>query len=118
MSDIELGAIQTEFAELIWEKEPVESGELVKLCNVKFGWKKSTTYTVLKTLAEKGIVKNEKGTVTAVMSREEFYAARSGHVVDSMFQGSLPAFVAAFVSRQKLSEEEIDELMKIITESR
>ena len=65
MSEFELGAIQTEFAELIWEKEPVSSGELVKLCNEKFGWKKSTTYTVLKTLSEKGLFQNENGTVTS-----------------------------------------------------
>lgn len=118
MREFELGAIQTEFAELIWEKEPVSSGELVKLCNEKFGWKKSTTYTVLKTLSEKGLFQNENGTVTSLLSKEEFYAARSGQVVEELFQGSLPAFVASFVSKRKLSETEIDELVKIIREGK
>ena len=118
MSEFELGAIQTEFAELIWEKVPVSSGELVKLCNEKFGWKKSTTYTVLKTLSEKGLFQNENGTVTSLLSKEEFYAARSGQVVEELFQGSLPAFVASFVSKRKLSETEIDELVKIIREGK
>lgn len=115
---MELGAIQTEFAELVWDKEPIASGELVKLCNVRFGWKKSTTYTVIKNLSEKGIIKNDEGVVSAVISREDFYANRSGQVVDDFFKGSLPAFVAAFVSKKKLSDDEIAELRRIIDESK
>ena len=82
MGDYELGAIQTEFAELIWEREPVSSGELVKLCSEQFEWKKSTTYTVLRKLCEKGIMKNEDGVVTSIVSREAFYAAKSGQFVE------------------------------------
>lgn len=118
MKEMGLAPIQAEFAEMLWEKGPVGSGELVKLCGEKFGWKKSTTYTVLKTLEKKGIFRNENGTVIPVLSREEYYAERSGQAVEDLFQGSLPAFVAAFVSKKKLSDQEIDELVRIIRESR
>ena len=76
MGDYELGAIQTEFAELIWEREPVSSGELVKLCSEQFEWKKSTTYTVLRKLCEKGIMKNEDGVVTSIVSRESLLCCK------------------------------------------
>ncbi len=118
MKELELGPIQTEFAEMLWDMGPVGSGELVKLCGEKFGWKKSTTYTVLKTLEKKGIFKNENGTVKPILSREEYYAERSGQAVEDLFQGSLPAFVAAFVSKQKLSDQEVEELIQIIRENR
>ena len=105
MGDYELGAIQTEFAELIWEREPVSSGELVKLCSEQFEWKKSTTYTVLRKLCEKGIMKNEDG-------------AKSGQFVEETFQGSLPAFIAAFASGKKLSKKEMDEIQQMIDDFR
>ena len=118
MSDMELGAVQAEFAELIWEREPIGSGELVKLCNEKFDWKKSTTYTVLKKLCEKGLFKNEDGVVTSVLSREEYYSRRSGQFVKETFHGSLPAFIAAFASGNKLTEREVDEIQNMIDQFR
>lgn len=90
------------------------SGELVKLCEKNFKWKKSTTYTVLKKLCEKGLFENKEGTVTSRLSREAFYAAKSRQFVEDTFQGSLPAFLAAFTSRKKLSETEIAEVQKLI----
>lgn len=118
MSDMELGAVQAEFAELLWEREPIGSGELVKLCNEKFDWKKSTTYTVLKKLCEKGLFKNEDGVVTSVLSREEYYSRRSGQFVKETFHGSLPAFIAAFASGNKLTEREVDEIQDMIDQFR
>ena len=115
MRDYELGAVQTEFAELIWEREPIGSGEL---CSEKFEWKKSTTYTVLRKLCEKGIMKNEDGVVSSIVSREAFYAAKSGQFVDETFKGSLPAFIAAFASGKKLSRKEVDEIQQMIDEYR
>ena len=102
------------FAELIWDKEPVGSGELVKLCTTEFGWKKSTTYTVLKKLCEKGLFQNVDGIVTSLVSRDDFYTRKSEEFVDEAFGGSLPAFLAAFTSHQKLSAKEIDEIRSII----
>lgn len=118
MRDYELGTVQTEFAELIWAREPIGSGELVKLCSEKFEWKKSTTYTVLRKLCEKGIMKNEDGVVSSVVSREAFYAAKSGQFVDETFKGSLPAFIAAFASGKKLSRKEVDEIQQMIDDFR
>ena len=118
MSDMELGAVQAKFAELLWEREPIGSGELVKLCNEKFDWKKSTTYTVLKKLCEKGLFKNEDGVVTSVLSREEYYSRRSGQFVKETFHGSLPAFIAAFASGNKLTEREVDEIQDMIDQFR
>lgn len=118
MQDYELGAVQREFAELIWAREPIGSGELVKLCSEKFEWKKSTTYTVLRKLCEKGIMKNKDGVVSSVVSREAFYAAKSGQFVDETFKGSLPAFIAAFASGKKLSRKEVDEIQQMIDDFR
>ena len=118
MQDYELGAVQREFAELIWAREPIGSGELVKLCSEKFEWKKSTTYTVLRKLCEKGIMKNEDGVVSSAVSREAFYAAKSGQFVDETFKGSLPAFIAAFASGKKLSRKEVDEIQQMIDDFR
>ena len=111
---VEFGEVQMKFAELIWEREPVGSGELVKLCAEKFEWKKSTTYTVLKKLCEKGLFQNVDGVVTSKISKEDFYTKKSEEFVDEAFGGSLPAFLAAFTSRQKLSEKEIEEIRSII----
>ncbi|WP_026510845.1 MULTISPECIES: BlaI/MecI/CopY family transcriptional regulator [unclassified Butyrivibrio] len=111
---IELGEVQMQFAELIWEREPVGSGELVKLCSDEFGWKKSTTYTVLKKLCEKGLFQNVDGVVTSIISKDDFYRKKSEQFVEETFGGSLPAFLAAFTSKQKLSKKEIDEIKKII----
>ena len=118
MSDFKLGAVESRFADLIWQNEPVTSGNLVKLANEALNWQKSTTYTVLKRLCERGIFRNENGTVTSLLSKEEFYAVQSEQFVEETFSGSLPAFLAAFTSRKKLSEEEIAELQALIDQSR
>lgn len=116
MADLELGIIQERFADIVWEKEPVGSGELVKICDKEFGWKKTTTYTVLRKLIDKGLLKNDNGIVTSIISKDEFYSSRSRQIVDESFKGSLPAFVAAFVSGKKLTSEEADEIRRMIDE--
>ncbi len=118
MSDLKLGVIESRFAELIWSREPLSSGELVKLCQQELGWKKSTTYTVLRKLCERGIFQNEDGKVTSLISKEEFYALQSEQFVEENFKGSLPAFLTAFTRRKKFSKQEIEELQKLIDESK
>ena len=118
MDGYRLGEMEQRFADLIWERAPVASGELVRLCAGAFGWKKSTTYTVLKKLCHRGLFRNDGGTVTAAISREEFHALQSEQFVEETFDGSLPAFLAAFTSRKKLSEEEIHQLQTLIDQSR
>ena len=114
MEERKLGPVELRFAELIWENAPISSGELVKLCARELEWKKSTTYTVLKRLCEKGIFQNEGGVVTSRLSREEFAARQSEQFVEENFSGSLPAFLTAFTRRKKLSEEEIAQLQQLI----
>lgn len=114
MEERGLGAVEAKFADIIWQNEPLSSGELVKLAQQELSWKKSTTYTVLRRLCERGIFENAGGEVRSLVSRDEFYARQSERFVDETFAGSLPAFVAAFGSRKKLSEGEIEELEKLI----
>ena len=114
MADLELGAVQERFADIVWENEPIGSGELVKVCQQQLGWKKPTTYTVLRKLCEKGLLQNENGVVTSLISREAFYSDRSAQIVDESFSGSLPAFVAAFVSKKSLTKQEADEIQNLI----
>ena len=114
MFEIELGDVQAKFADIVWENEPVSSGELVKICAERLQWKKSTTYTVLKKLCEKGIFKNINGTVSSVVSKNEFFSAKSRKFVEDEFHGSLPAFISAFASDRALSSEEISEIQKMI----
>lgn len=118
MAELRMGAIESRFADMIWQNEPVSSPELVRMAAQELNWKKSTTYTVLKRLCERGIFQNQGGTVTSLISKEEFYAAQSEQFVDETFHGSLPAFLAAFTTRKKLSEEEINELQELIEQSR
>jgi len=118
MSEYKLGAVEARFADMIWAQAPVSSGELAKLAQQELTWKKSTTYTVLKRLCERGLFQNEGGTVTALVSREDFYALQSEKFVEETFDGSLPAFLAAFGSRKKLSDKEIEELEKLIEKMR
>ena len=118
MLDIELGAVQERFADIVWANEPLGSGELVKLCEKELGWKKPTTYTVLRKLCEKGLLQNEDGVVRTLMSREDFYSAKSEQIIEDSYEGSLPAFIAAFTSRKKLSNAEVDEIQKMIDEFR
>lgn len=118
MNDFKLGAVESRFADLIWQREPVTSTELVKLSEKELRWKKSTTYTVLKRLCERGIFQNQHGTVTSLISKQDFYARQSEQFVEETFAGSLPAFLAAFTTRKKLSEEEILQLQKLIDQNR
>ena len=118
MKNIKLGVIEARFADIIWQNEPLPSGELVKLCDEELSWKKSTTYTILRKLCERGIFQNQDGIVSSVISHEEFYAMQSEEFVNETFQGSLPAFLAAFTSKKKLSEQEIEELQALINNNR
>ncbi len=114
MEEMKLGVVEARFADIIWKNEPLSSGELVKLCASELGWKKSTTYTVLKKLCERGIFKNENGAVSSLISKEDFYALQSEKFVEETFDGSLPAFLAAFTKRKALSAEEIAQIRALI----
>ncbi len=106
------------FCLILWEHEPIRSGELAKLCEEKLGWKTTTTYTVIKRLSERGVLKNENMVVTSLVSKDEVQAAEIDEFVEEKFSGSLPAFFAAFTKRQKISEEELDELQAMIDRAR
>ena len=114
MQDIELGAVQTQFAEIVWANEPIASGDLVRICQKELSWKKPTTYTVLRKLCDKGIFVNDGGTVKAKLTRAQYDAAKSGELVNERFGGSLPAFVAAFMSANSLTAQEADEIRALI----
>lgn len=118
MADVKLGTVETRFAEIIWRNEPLTTGQLVKICAAQLQWKRTTTYTVLKKLSEKGIFKTENSIVRAVISRQEFEALQSEQFVDENFRGSLPAFLAAFGTRKKLTDKEIDEMKALIEKMR
>ncbi|MGN0519692.1 MAG: BlaI/MecI/CopY family transcriptional regulator [Candidatus Fimenecus sp.] len=109
-----LGEVESRFADIVWENAPLTSRELVAHCAEKLNWKKSTTYTVLKKLCVRGFFENEKGTVRVVTTKAEYEAMQSEQFVEENFQGSLPAFVAAFTTRQSLSETEIAEIRRMI----
>jgi len=115
--DITLGNIEARFADMLWEREPLTTSEIVRLAAKEFDWKRTTTYTVLKRLSEKGLFKNDNGTVTSLISRDEFYAGQSEKFVNETFNGSLQMFLAAFTSRKKLTKEEINEIKKMIEEA-
>ena len=118
MAEYKLGEIEMQFAEIIWENEPITSGELAKRAEVQLQWKKSTTYTILKRICDRGLFENKKGIVRGLVTKDEFLAKRSEQFVEETFQGSLPGFVAAFTSQRKLSKEEIEELKMIIENSK
>lgn len=118
MGELELGAVEARFANLIWQNEPVSSTELVKIAVRELSWKKSTIYTALKRLGQRGIFQNQNGTVSALLSREEFYAAQSEQFVEEPFAGSLPVFLSAFITRKKLSEDEFEQLQQLIGQIR
>lgn len=118
MDERKLGVIEARFADLIWQNEPLSSGTLVRLCEEKLGWKKSTTYTVLKKLCEKGIAQNTDSTVTALVPRQQVQAYASEHFVEHTFHGSLPGFLAAFLGDKVITEQEAEELKRLIDEHR
>lgn len=114
MKNIELAAVQERFADIVWEHEPIASGDLVRVCEKELNWKKPTTYTVLRKLCEKGLLQNVDGIVSSLVSKEEFYSAKSEQIIEDSYEGSLPAFIAAFTSHKKLSRKEIDEIQRMI----
>ncbi|HBK03960.1 MAG TPA: BlaI/MecI/CopY family transcriptional regulator [Clostridiales bacterium] len=118
MADYHLGEIESIFADIIWSNAPLTSRQLAGLAEERLRWKRTTTYTVLKRLCDRGLFQNQGGTVTALVSREEFYARQSEQYVQDAFQGSLPAFLAAFGSRKQLNDAEIDEIQKLIDSMR
>lgn len=118
MEDYKLGAIESRFADMIWDNEPMTTKQLVDLCAEKLSWKRTTTYSVLKKLSQKGFFKMENSVVTSLVSREEYSAYQSEKFVEENFAGSLPALVLSFGSRKKLSREEIDQLHRAIESMR
>ncbi|MEG0076486.1 BlaI/MecI/CopY family transcriptional regulator [Anaerorhabdus sp.] len=111
---MKLTSTEIRFMSLIWDNEPIQSGELVTICADVFDWKKSTTYTFLKRLQEKGAVKNDSSMVSALVKREEIQKYESEDVIETTFSGSLPKFVTAFLSDKKLSKKEVDDLKNLI----
>jgi predicted transcriptional regulator len=114
MAEYKLGEIETIFADIIWDNEPVTSRRLTELAEERLNWKRTTTYTILKRLCDRELFRNEGGKVTSLVSREEFYARQSEQFVEETFKGSLPAFLAAFSSRKKLSAEEVAKLREMV----
>lgn len=114
MEQLKLGESEYRFASIVWENEPLGSGELVKLCEQELGWKKSTTYTVLKKLCERGIFQNENAVVTSLIKQEQIQKFESEQVIDRTFGGSLPRFITAFMNDKTLSKKEAEELKRLI----
>lgn len=116
MTKIKIGEMELRFAELIWVNAPVSSRELTEICAREFVWKRTTTYTMLRRLCDKGIFQNVKGTVTAIKSRDDFMAEQGEQFLEETFGGSLPNFLVSFARRKSLSDKEIDALQKLIDE--
>ena len=116
MADFKLAPVESKFADIIWKHAPILSPELVKICEKELNWKKSTTYTELKKLCERGLFKNEKSLVSSLITRDEFYAGHSRQYVTETFGGSLPKFLTAFISGNKLTEKQVQEIERIIKE--
>ncbi|MCI8370803.1 MAG: BlaI/MecI/CopY family transcriptional regulator [Lachnospiraceae bacterium] len=114
MKDYKLAEKEALFADIVWDHEPISSPELVKLCEEKLNWKKSTTYTVLKKLCSRGIFQNHNAIVTSLVSREEFASGKTRDFVEKSFGGSLPGFITAFMGNKKLSEKQAEEIKKLI----
>lgn len=114
MVEIQLGIIEAKFADIIWNNEPITSTELVKICQTEFNWKRTTTHTVLRRLCDKGLFQNDRGKVTSLLSRENFYSLQSKKYIDDTFNGSLPAFISAFTQNTTISREEAEEIRKMI----
>lgn len=118
MQNHTLGAMESRFADLIWDHAPLATNELIRLCEQEFEWKRTTTYTMLKRLAERKLFKNEHGVVTALMSKEEFRGLQSEQFVEETFGGSLPQFLVAFSKRKKLTKKEIEELENLLKKNK
>lgn len=116
MEELKLAEIESKFAELVWQNEPISSGELVQLCEKELNWKKSTTYTVLRRLCQRGILQNEDTRVTSKIKKKEYMAMCSEQFVEDTFDGSLPQFIASFMSRKKLSKKQIEQIQNLIDE--
>ena len=114
MNDIRLGVVEAKFADIVWLNAPLTTKELILICEKELNWKRTTTYTVLKKLCERGIFKTENSIVTSLISKKEFYAIQSENFVDETFAGSLPAFIAAFSSRKKPTAKELEEIKKML----
>lgn len=118
MNEYKLAQGEAKFADLIWRNEPIASGDLVKLCEKELNWRKSTTYTVLKKLCERGIFQNENSIVSSLIKRDEFFAGQSRRFVEDTFGGSLPKFITSFISGKKLSRKQAEEIKHLIDEHR
>ena len=114
MDELKLGMVESRFADIVWQNAPISTKALVEICQSELFWKRTTTYTVLKKLCERGLFKTEDSTVSVLVTKEEFYAMQSERFVDDTFGGSLPAFIAAFASRKRLSDKELSEIQKMI----
>ena len=114
MDELRLGAVEARFADIVWANAPISTKELVALCEKELNWKRTTTYTVLKKLCERGLFRTEQSTVSVLIARDEFYAMQSEKFVEDTFAGSLPAFIAAFASRKKPTEKELEEIRRMI----
>ena len=114
MEEMKLGLVEAHFADIVWQHAPLSTKELVALCERELNWKRTTTYTVLKKLCERGIFATENSTVSALVSREDFYAIQSEKFVEDTYAGSLPAFIAAFATRKRPSEQELDEIRRML----
>ena len=114
MAEMKLGVVESRFADIIWNNEPLTTKELVTICERELNWKRTTTYTILKKLCNRGIFITEESTITSLISKEEFFATQSEQFVENNFQGSLPAFIAAFTSRKALSKEELAQIKDLI----
>lgn len=117
MEQVKLCTSDYRFMSIVWEHEPVQSGKLVKICLEVLGWKKSTTYTMVKKLAEKGYLQNENSVVTSLIPKKDVQAFESEYVVNNTFEGSLPAFIASFMSNRKLSEKDAEEIKRLIADN-
>ena len=116
MSDLRMGTAEARFADIIWEKEPITSGQLAKIGLAEFNWKKTTSHTVLNRLCDRGLFRKENGVVTSLISREEYYARHSEAYVEETFGGSLPAFLAAFTANKRLTQEEVAHLRSLVAQ--
>ena len=116
MSEMRLGIVESKFADIIWGNEPITTAKLVEICLKELNWKRTTTYTVLKRLCDRGIFQTVNSTVTSVISKEDFFSVQSERFVNETFGGSLPAFLAAFTKNKKLGEDEIREIKRMIAE--